>query len=873
MRPRPRTLLPFLALCGASTAACLEGDDTPHLAEAEAALTAVIPPSNSCNQGLEASQCVQAPPVSLPVASRWTVDGIAALHEYEGATEIPYTLDAPGQGGHGRVLVQRVTDTTAGASPKEFLYLFFDRLPTPVIVGGGGPDRIHHAMFDFARFDGVDAFIRSEDRRVVFDLGTGVAQVQAGSGSGSTATWTTIATPAGFQFSAGGCAVTTGAVVAFCSGELRLALPTSATAAPGAGLAPGIGLFVRHRRTRASGPERSVTALADATNNRSQWPTINFAPPRGFPLRIMSWNVRRFGSDTFSPAFDAVSEAKIGAFLALNDVVTIQEGWDHDEVLKVLDGANAVRTAAGLPKFELTGPGNFSSEKSALLTKVVSTVSSTTGGIYVMSHLPVVSQGYQAFPAKTCRGEDCFKAKGVLWTRLALNSPDTANPACVKGSVAGTAGCPKLPSGDDYVDVFSTHLQADKPMLCSTDFQLIKLGILGALWALEIVPPFSTILQALIVEVIALMDADLNCFAHSDAEARAKQLDLMNSFVAAVQGEARDRPVVLTGDFNIDGRDITGAEYRGMLQRLKIAAPATPSSDLVTITPGAYGWDLDHGDVVRELTGLNFSTGRCLGTDIGETGGTPDPGCPMAGNFDGTARLDYILVRPPELPAAATKDPRWVVVKGAAPWASPFPSPTGAPGLPPDRLSDHKPVVTSLTFAPLANPPKYHPTWAHKVELRVTGLNATGFGDCFGCGPVDPYVTLRSQTVPAAPELDKVGAECTDDDWVKITDPCNDNWHITRTQGTSVSEVDLRTQAWDDDDTSGNDLLHQLTKMRFIVNAGSGRGGFGFDETIFNTVVVGSIWPIIDVAPYDRCGVFAPELCHRLSLTELPPGQ
>jgi hypothetical protein len=860
---------PWLLCLTLLAPACLAEHDDPPLASDEAEITTIIPSSMTCNQGLAGKQCVQVPPISTPAAARWTIDGVMAAHEYSGATEVPFTLDSGGRGGNGRVLIQRVNDTTPLATPSRFAYVFLDRVPVP--IWPTGTDAWVDLYFDFARFDGVDKFVTGEDRRVRLNLLTGAASVQTVTGSGSTSSWTTIATPAGFVAAPGGCTVDSAAsLVAFCSGELRLALPSSATSAPGVALAPGIGFFARHPEVRGSAPEVPSSGFSQTTRERTHWPTLLFARPRGFPLKIMTWNIRRFGDDTQSPGFDAVPEDEIGKFLAKNDVVTIQEGWDDDEVNKVLDAANTARADAGLPKFHLIGPGDFGAAKQAILTTVVSALESTAGGLYVMTHLPVVGSGYRAFPSSMCRGEDCLKAKGVMWTRLALNNPETADPTCLKGR--GTS-CDKPPSGDDYVDIFTTHLQADDPLLCGADFQAIKAAILTNLALLDVAPPFTTVLAALMADLLLLMDTDLNCYSLDDAEARAMQLDHMDKFVDAIQSERGDRAVILTGDFNIDGRDITGAEYRSMLQRLHIASPATPASDLISVLPAQFTFDIDHGDLARERTDLDFATGRCLGTSIDETGGSPDPGCPFDGNFDGKARLDYILVRPPTLPALATTDPRWIAMLGPQPWSSPFPSNGTGFGGPPDRLSDHKPVVSDVELAPLATPPKYHANWPHEVELRVTGINATQISDCPTCGPVDPYVTLRSATVAATVELDTIGDECTDDAWPSFpASGCTGNWFLKRTQAPSLAEVDLRTETWDDDDTSATDLLHELTRLVFDVDDGSGNGGFDLEETFFGLPMPSQVWPILDAAPYDRCGVIPPMMCYRLTLVEQPPG-
>ena len=82
--------------------------------------------------------------------------------------------------------------------------------------------------------------------------------------------------------------------------------------------------------------------------------------------------------------------------------------------------------------------------------------------------------------------------------------------------------------------------------------------------------------------------------------------------------------------------------------------------------------------------------------------------CSYASDWNRSARYDYILIRPPVPPA----DPGygstgWVAAKteGDDPgvWFSPFPS-FGSYGGPPERLSDHKPVMATIQHVKLVYP-------------------------------------------------------------------------------------------------------------------------------------------------------------------------
>jgi hypothetical protein len=120
-----------------------------------------------------------------------------------------------------------------------------------------------------------------------------------------------------------------------------------------------------------------------------------------------------------------------------------------------------------------------------------------------------------------------------------------------------------------------------------------------------------------------------------------------------------------------------------------------------------------------------------------------DPDCfnqscaAFSGQYDGDQRFDYILIRPP-VPADLNQlDGSVIPYKMADPtvdlvWSSPYPSLTASFQEPPDRLSDHKPVVSGVYLAFTKYPSKYHSSWSHKARFRVTSANAGDKGDCSG---------------------------------------------------------------------------------------------------------------------------------------------
>ena len=78
----PRSLAPWLvplALLG-----CADDAD-PGEAETAIALTSTIPASDTCNQGVGASKCIQAPPFDVTTTAQWIVNGTRGAKEYAGA--------------------------------------------------------------------------------------------------------------------------------------------------------------------------------------------------------------------------------------------------------------------------------------------------------------------------------------------------------------------------------------------------------------------------------------------------------------------------------------------------------------------------------------------------------------------------------------------------------------------------------------------------------------------------------------------------------------------------------------------------------------------------------------------------------------------
>ncbi|MEJ7597840.1 MAG: endonuclease/exonuclease/phosphatase family protein [Kofleriaceae bacterium] len=834
--------------------------------ELTSALTSTIPASDTCNQGVGASRCVQAPPFDVTTTAPWVIDGSRGSKEYAGAVTLPFMTDAvPAVGGprlqaYAKVYLQRVTLRPPLAIPQHFLYVFLEDIH--VAMSGSTPLANINLTLDNDRFNSPDNNVHAEDRRYRMNLSTGTTvTIEQPSGSGSGTTWS--AAPASnVLFAAGGCTVIN-VRAAKCKGELRIPLATTAVQRPASGLAPGVGVMVRTASLVGMSPDLPIAFYPSSDFQISRFQTVLFTRPRGFDLSITSWNVRRFESAFQSPAFDAVDPNDIGQFLALHDIVAIQEGWDRVQVTKIFDAANLVRAGASLPPYNLYGPIDHQPAMSEVTESIVEGFSDTQGGLWVMSHLPLANKGSHVFSSDSCRGEDCFKAKGVQWVRLMLQDPATFDPKCL----TAVLGCNKPPAGDDFIDVFNTHLQANDPLLCRTDSDWVamKAGLIALLASL--VDPGLAIQVAAMLE---LVENDLNCDSQTDRQARARQLDEMNDFIESVA--AKDRSSLILGDFNINGKLIAGSEYEESLAALEITHPADPTDDTVSALPPG-GFDIRHGDVVRERTDVDFSTGRCIGTFIDETKGTQDASCTFAGGTDADERLDYILVRPPEPIKSWAGYPRWFIsaVAGSPIWTSPFPSLSGSYSATPLRLSDHKPITSTLSLARLDNPPKYNSSWPHTIVQRVISVDATSVEDCPTCGEVDPFARLVSTILPASTtSIIDPTTECTSNQNPVFSDqnPCMYNWARTRphTPPTETA-VKLFAKVWDDDDTSANDLISEGTTSQWNYGAAT----FEMSYLILGVPVPLPAWPNFEATKISRCAGLDVDVCHSLDVIELAP--
>ncbi|MCU0687505.1 MAG: hypothetical protein MUF34_35555 [Polyangiaceae bacterium] len=924
----------FVAFYGCDVAEHRGASDAELGEQSSEVITSVIPSSKNCNYGIGPSKCLFAPPVTSVVASayRWNVDGAFGPDEYRHATSIAYTSEL--LKANGKAYFQPVIGPTpvGGTEPQRMLHVYLQKIPLKGVVDGTPPtggDAAVTLFVDHKRFTDTVSAPRPEDIAISLHLVTGAVQWQAGT---STGVFTPAAPPAGFAFTKGACAqepstVGTGKPVFLCDGELALPLPKDVFSPPEAGFSPGIGVALSSRSTNTGVLPEGLTS-SNPSQSRKGWQTLLFDAPKGFPLSIMSWNLNRHDGQTLGGSFQDVSDQDVGTFLFNHDVVALQEGYDEDRVHKIFAAANQQRADHGLPAYKLYGPVQFSS---SLLTELWAKVlgetvlqgeTSTTGGLWIMTPLNKLEEDNLAFAEdscngepclETCRGEDCFKAKGVQWLRLSINPPTNQNTE--RKCETSPLGCPKAPSGDDYVDVFNTALQTTDPLLCDAEnWSAVKGGLAAAAAAASAAGgPVGAVVGAFVAAVAAvggLIENDLNCLTTTDAEVRTKQLKKLNSMVDKVASQKSDRPVLVLGTFAKDGRDLGATSYREILAGVEVgpgANPSTPPSDIISTFPADFEWDVDHGDLLRERTDVDFATGACTGTVIGEKDGSPAPACGFADKFDGAAREDFIFVRPPNPPDQSSGQPlpRWVVRRGKGEiWASPFPSIDGSFDGPPSRLSDHKPVVASIEYVPLDALPKYHAHWKHDVTLRVVSANATGVEDCAldWCAPVDLYTKLQGKRFLDATNFDqiapwnKVTNECSDDYTVSFLNSCTSDWFVQSKHDPALHvRHSLAAELWDADGDPDSDdrfgffslptpsggtipVLDDSPRVQMTWNAGGGQGLIelrGKKEPDNVIASAGEVkLPVFDSAPISVCSGSAPvSLCLQLEFTESPPGQ
>jgi endonuclease/exonuclease/phosphatase family metal-dependent hydrolase len=913
MFTRFRSTIPFALLWLAAAGCVGDASSTDEEPTAASASAIAVP---ACLGGLEQfgpGRCKNVPPVNKPpYSTAWApfvVDGVRTPSEYFGAVKVPF-VNTSLKASPGDVYVS--VDEGLGK-----LHVFAQNLPGPL----DGELRVY---LDFDRFRNYSssatwAFPVANDRAYGVNLSSGALTAYSGKVVGTSVSWQPVV-PSTICLPFGGCIplvtdvwsatigrrTTDGAGVPRFDVEYEIALPGSFGAYGYSDGKPSLGFAIAEQPPRRGGagafPEEM--ALAGTTTSivngvpttvgvpatrvrdldRSLWQTLRFATPRGVGLTFATWNVKRFttfmhDAERLAGSGDALDDGKIPASYVGRyagelraDVLALEEAWDHDQVLTIRDEANAWRAAHGLAPYFLIGTIDYP-------TRHGIDFDATQGGVFILSAYPATRIDTHAFDA--CRGEDCLKRKGVLHARLNFGATSTPGPNDPPAS------------GDQFIDVYATHLNADEELCGDGNFgDWIKVHALESLKCVDLNPLYAA---ACGLESI-LGAGEMNC-GHfpNDAFVRQRQLDEMEAFIELTADPTR--PSILMGDFNLNGRNLGAGdgEYSQMLDRLHVS-PLGASTGGPKPSDALYPWSapygvpgtIEHSDLVRAQYSdddlVAYGRGTMIRRDL------PDEG-PIGSTDPALARLDYVLVRQPIRPGAPGFDAlAWMVGAGYGDvWASPFPSSSSIPidsiG---GRLSDHKPVLAHLELIPMQLPPKFHPDWSHDVHVRVTSANASNEDDCTFCGAVDLYPVLkRQQSTLYGPESAIWdGNICDDSGAVSSADGCTGDWVVNLHHDPAFNFVQGGgADLWDDDDTSGDDHfatvpfgVADLLQMNWSTQRLELRDYATASATPCLAQSGGgcAVWwsdkPTIDNATRGQCTRTEPPfVCLELDMTELPP--
>jgi len=769
-----------------------------------------IPTSKTCNESALPQGCVRVPPVFE--GPTYVVDGVRDSQEYWGAIELPYANTTARASG-GRVLATITDDHVAGNA--ETLHLYLEQIPVDINA------RELVVYLDRDRFTfGTSSVERTNDVAFAINLETGALSTRSPVYRFGIASWRPRASfgATSAALAPDGCVIAEGqlAPVRRCNAEFAIELPPDPLFAPDPAVLPGLGLAVSDDGFGSALPEelaRGPTTGLERSFDRTFYVTLLFGRPRPIPFKFATWNVRRFSTleqCLTADEFQNVDLRDQAAVMAENDVIALQELWTVPQARTLLRFVNERRATLDLPPMNMFGPVNFPNELmrgcGASLSKAAGLIcqlvgpgnidldNETHGGLFIFSRYPAIDSDYIVFD--DCRGEDCLKAKGVQWVRLALApaTEDNTRPECLQ-NVPGSS-CPPAPSSELFIDVFNTHLKADNTELC--------LGPVTAI-AAPLLDPLNCGPLAVAAE------SDFFCLdAAGPAAVREKQLVQLGTFVARVAASAPGHFSIVAGDLNINGRQIgrgrrrSGFGYTRILGELALGADGAPDfapipDDNISPWPSAFDWDIDHGDVARE-TPRDWLAAPCLGEacSIGTSGELEPDGARLEANdcdHVEDARLDYLMVRPRIAPDVPTAEfPQYLVSREASPadvwtarWPSDAPPDDTICEIPPALVSDHRMVVGALGITPLRVPPRYHPLWEHDVTFQITSYDATGESDCWLdlCSPIDAMSRISgsrqrfdgsSEFVPGTPFSSAV---CEASKASVVTNACMSSWVFT----------------------------------------------------------------------------------------------
>jgi len=477
--------------------------------------------------------------------------------------------------------------------------------------------------------------------------------------------------------------------------------------------------------------------------------TIDPQMPTAAPTGFLTYNVGmlpfwRDGGDGTPHDF--------AAYAADPDVqvACLQEVWDHGQRKEIaaLAWELANMTAVGLPHM-CGGADDDTCDTGDVVSNMVteSGISVKDTGLLLLSKSPIMASDtlYYKNDEVGCAGADCFEEKGALWARIG-----TANakhqPAPTKDN---WAYCDEpVYAGEQYIDVFCTHLQAG----CDTIATIAAYA--------DAVADALSLGTTEVLELVGIDPLGLERYECSEEKYRKIQKAQIAKLGKWIRNERKgdpylgradftDRPAVVMGDFNINGRSyedvrlgpMGGSRYEGIAW----------SFDAYYRTEFEKRVDI-YSD--RHDIGLGFKSPAkpyppVRGTDpvlVEEASTLAEDSMPVTTFGESTRaeenafyhditgwRYDYIWVLPAwdsdELPffaIAATPEEPYVVVDL-------YTNGDLAPA------SDHAAVFAGIRFVELSELKKYNPMRKHLVTQAVTHIQTLSYDGGPWAGGEDFY--------------------------------------------------------------------------------------------------------------------------------------
>lgn len=445
------------------------------------------------------------------------------------------------------------------------------------------------------------------------------------------------------------------------------------------------------------------------------WETVDLATPKRIDLGMTAYNVGQLQIVSDGGQGEAEDFARL---TYRNDVICMVEQMVGSERDEVVERINTLREAEGLGRMNPVYVADGEAPNNMILASGPIIASDSV----LYSDLPEVSakcgEEFNFGPSGgECLG-DGAGYKGIVWARIG-----------VKKSKAIRGGKPETWDGDEFIDVFCTHTQADY----ENDGEFARTQ-----WC------YDTVGTAAVGKYCVKGD-----FGPLDnpwqANLREEQWRALKNWSRAKRagGNGRanglDRPAFVLGDLNQIGpkgvsgttpnQDVEGwmtatsnkggfgTEYRAMREMLGTWPLSTFDQ--------ANGWAWDLYDLLaRDRRGTWIGNGTESAIP-----GTSASSCITVGQFTGydtvaklprEARLDYILVLPAEGtfpyysltgPTSHSAEPEIDISANAGSWVD---------GL--GCASDHAQVSTRIGLVQTGVKASYNPKKSHRVTYRVSYL-------------------------------------------------------------------------------------------------------------------------------------------------------